>query len=153
VAKLVDELVAPGLIGQDPYDVAVLRDRGYDRKRDRGHDGDQIVDAISAGDIALYDLLGKTQGKPVPKLLGGADREEIPCYVSGVPAVTAKAQADHIRGWQEKGFNCFPIPLGFGVKEDIAHTEEVRPAPTTAPAGLMKGIKVEIDAIARMPAK
>ena len=90
VAQLVNELVAPGLIGEDPYDVAVLRDRGYDKMRDRGHDSGQIVDAISACDIALYDLLGKAQGKPVHKLLGGAYRQEIPCYVSGVPAVSVE---------------------------------------------------------------
>jgi L-alanine-DL-glutamate epimerase-like enolase superfamily enzyme len=126
VAQLVNELVAPGLIGEDPYDVAVLRDRGYDKMRDRGHDSGQIVDAISACDIALYDLLGKAQGKPVHKLLGGAYRQEIPCYVSGVPAVSVEEQADHIRGWQAKGFNRFKISLGYGVKEDITHMEGMR---------------------------
>lgn len=126
VARIVDELVAPGLIGEDPCDCAVLRDRLYDRLRDRGHDGGHFVDAISACDIALYDILGKAQNKQVHKLLGGAYRQEIPCYVSGVPAVSVEEQADHIRKWQEQGFNRFKISLGFGVRKDIAHMEGIR---------------------------
>jgi L-alanine-DL-glutamate epimerase-like enolase superfamily enzyme len=137
VAQLVDELVAPGLIGQDPCDVAVLRDQGYDRMRDRGHDGGQIIDAISACDIALYDLIGKAQGKPVHKLLGGAYRTKIPCYVSGVPAVSVPEQADHIRAWQEKGFHRFKLSLGYGVKEDIAHMEGLRKELGAAPTFLI----------------
>lgn len=126
VAQLVNELVAPGYLGQDPHDYAVLRDRAYDRLRDRGHDSGQYVDAISACDIALHDLLGKVHGKPVHQLLGGAYRQEIPCYVSGVPAVSVAEQADHMRRWQEQGFNRFKISLGYGVKQDIAHMEGLR---------------------------
>ncbi len=126
VAKMVDELVAPGLIGEDPSDCAVLRDRLYDRLRDRGHDGGHYIDAISACDIALYDILGQAQQKPVHKILGGAYRSEIPCYVSGVPAADYQEQADHIRKWQEQDFNRFKISLGFGVKQDIAHMEGLR---------------------------
>jgi len=126
VAQLVDELIAPGLIGEDPHDYAVLRDRCYDRMRDRGHDGGHFCDALALCDIALYDIVGKALGKPVHKLLGGAYSQEIPCYVSGVPAVSVAEQADHIREWQQKGFNRFKISLGYGVKQDIAHMEGLR---------------------------
>jgi len=44
-----------------------------------GHAGAEMR-AISAVDIALWDLLGKATGQPVYQLLGGASRERIPTY-------------------------------------------------------------------------
>ena len=126
VGKLVDELVAPRLIGEDPYDRAVLRDRIYDQLRDRGHDAGFMVDAISACDIALWDIVGKAAGQPVYKLLGGSYRENIPCYVSGVPAESVEEQIDRIKEWIEKGFTAFKISLGLGVRKDIQHVEKLR---------------------------
>lgn len=38
--------------------------------------------AISAVDLAIYDLLGKITGQPVYNLLGGRTKEEIPYYVT-----------------------------------------------------------------------
>ena len=38
--------------------------------------------AISAIDIAIWDLMGKLVGKPVFKLLGGRTKEKIPVYYS-----------------------------------------------------------------------
>ena len=38
--------------------------------------------AISAVDLAIWDILGKSVGKPVFKLLGGRTKEKIPCYYS-----------------------------------------------------------------------
>ena len=43
----------------------------------------QLVTAMSAIDIALWDLKGKAIGKPVHALLGGALRERVPAYVTG----------------------------------------------------------------------
>lgn len=128
VGKLVDELVAPHLIGADPFDRVVLRDRLYDQLRDRGHDAGFMVDAISACDIALWDIVGKAIGQPVYKLLGGSYRETIPCYVSGVPAETVEEQIDRINEWIEKGFTAFKISLGYGVRKDVLHVEKLRRA-------------------------
>src|SRR5207244_3034945 len=43
----------------------------------------QLVTAISAIDIALWDLMGKATGRPVVALLGGALRSRVPAYVTG----------------------------------------------------------------------
>jgi L-rhamnonate dehydratase len=42
-----------------------------------------VVNAISGVDLALYDLLGRLRGEPVYQLLGGAVRDELPCYATG----------------------------------------------------------------------
>ena len=128
VARLVDELLVPRLLGTDPRDRVVLRDRMYNIMRDRGHDAGYLNDAIAACDIALWDIIGKAAGQPIYKLLGGSYRDSIPCYVSGVPAGSAEEQIERMREWVEKGFHAFKISLGFGVDEDIAHIGKLRQA-------------------------
>lgn len=128
VAQYVHTLIAPGLIGRNPHNVAVLRDFLYDQFRDRGHDSGPILDAIAACDIALWDLRGKATGLPVHQLLGGCYRDPVPCYVSGVPAVTPEEQAEKILQWREKGFHAFKLSLGFGVAADIEHMTRLREA-------------------------
>src|SRR5207249_7872006 len=47
------------------------------------HQRRQLVTAISAIDIALWDLMGKATSRPVHALLGGALRSKVPAYVTG----------------------------------------------------------------------
>ena len=128
VARYVHELIAPGLLGRSPHDVAVLRDFLYDQFRDRGHDSGPIFDAISACDIALWDLRGQDTGLPVYQLLGGSYHDPVPCYVGRVPALTPEEQAGKILEWKARGFNAFKLSLGFGVDADIDHVARVREA-------------------------
>jgi L-alanine-DL-glutamate epimerase-like enolase superfamily enzyme len=121
-------LVAPALIGEDPFDRVRLRDRIYDFTRDRGHDAGFMVDAISACDIALWDLVGQATGKPVWQMLGGTYHESLPCYVSGVPATSDEERIEKIRDWVSKGFTRIKLALGFGVKEDARIVRGVREA-------------------------
>ena len=128
VGQIVKELVAPALIGEDPFDRVKLRDRIYDFTRDRGHDAGFMVDAISACDIALWDLVGQATEKPIWQLLGGTYHENLPCYVSGVPATSTQERLDKIQTWVDKGFTSIKLALGFGVKEDTQIVSEVRDA-------------------------
>ena len=105
-----------------------LRDRIYDFTRDRGHDAGFMVDAISACDIALWDLIGQATGKPIWQLLGGTYHDTLPCYVSGVPATSSQERIDKIRDWTNKGFTRIKLALGFGVNQDATIIREVREA-------------------------
>lgn len=49
-----------------------------------------VINAISAVDLALYDLLGKVRGEPVHALLGGPVRDELVCYATGARPDLAK---------------------------------------------------------------
>jgi galactonate dehydratase len=113
---LVKELIEPRLLGADPFDREKLRDLLYDQMRERGHESGFYVDAVSACDIALWDLIGRATDRPIHQLLGGARRDRLPCYVSGVPADSVDEQIEAIEGWLERGFNRFKISLGFGVR-------------------------------------
>jgi len=128
VGQIVNELVAPALIDQDPFDRVYLRDRIYDFTRDRGHDAGFMVDAISACDIALWDIVGKKTNKPIYQLLGGTYHSELPCYVSGVPATSTAEQIEKIRDWVAKGFTRIKLALGFGVVEDAETIRQIREA-------------------------
>ena len=73
--------IAPGIIGADPLDHAVIHDRLLHKLVKLGPEG-ALGGALAALDIALWDLKGKLLGQPIHKLLGGAWRTELPFYAS-----------------------------------------------------------------------
>ena len=89
------------LLGQDPTRIEHLWQMLY-----RGHyfEGGKIAGAVVAAvDIALWDILGKSLGVPVYKLLGGACRDFVPCFASAGalsgPDVVDRARELAAAGW------------------------------------------------------
>ena len=128
VQQIIEQLLAPALIGRSPLDVNVLWNVMYDLMRERGYYGGFMLDAISACDIALWDLCGKILGQPVHKLLGGAFRDEIPCYVSGLPRPTAAERVALAQEYTEQGFEAFKLAAGHGVRADAKSVGALRDA-------------------------
>ena len=81
VAKKTMIYLKPLLINEDPFDYAYLWEKMYRRTLAWGRKGVGMT-AISAVDIAIWDLIGKITKKPVFKLLGGRTKEKIPVYAS-----------------------------------------------------------------------
>ncbi len=79
VARVVHDTLADVLIGQDPTRIELLWHHMFKVVHYAGYAGAEMR-AISAIDIALWDLLGKSTGRPVYELLGGASRDTIPIY-------------------------------------------------------------------------
>ena len=68
------------LIGRDPMRIGGLWQEMY---RSQYFEGGRILTAaIAAIDIALYDIAGKALGVPVYQLLGGKQRDFVPCFAS-----------------------------------------------------------------------
>lgn len=128
VCTIVDQLLAPALIGRDPLAGAVLWHVMYDLMRERGHYGGFMLDAISACDIALWDLRGKLLGQPVCMLAGGAFHDSIGCYVSGLPKPTDQERVVLAENWTKKGFQRFKLAAGFGVDADSTSLGMLRSA-------------------------
>jgi len=71
--------LAPVLLGRDPFEIDKLWADMFLAVSYSGWAGAEIR-AISAIDIALWDLKGKALGAPIYQLLGGASRQSIPTY-------------------------------------------------------------------------
>jgi len=94
LVHLLNHEVGPQLIGRDPADIGPIWERLYNGVRHEmagasGHAMPELsrrglsVAAISAVDIALWDILGKSLGVPVWRLLGGRKADRLPAYASG----------------------------------------------------------------------
>ncbi|MEN3609063.1 mandelate racemase/muconate lactonizing enzyme family protein [Plantactinospora sp. ZYX-F-223] len=125
---IVDRLLSPALIGQDPRRVRPLWARLTGLMRERGHLVGHQADALAAVDTALWDLAGKAYGAPVHALLGGAYRTEVPTYVSGLPKPTDAARAELARDWVRQGVRAIKLHLGHGVDADLATYDAVAAA-------------------------
>jgi D-galactarolactone cycloisomerase len=128
---VIDELYAPRLIGRDPMDTTVIWEALYAAMRDYGRSGFPVA-ALSAVDIALWDLKGIALSQPVAKLLGGAFRTQLTAYATGlyrhdVPDHAA-ALAAEARGYVADGFGAMKLKVGFGVEEDARNARAVREA-------------------------
>ena len=67
----------PFLVGRDPTQIEAIWEDLYEGPRWRGG---PLTAAISAVDIALWDILGQAVGQPIYKLLGGPIRDKIRVY-------------------------------------------------------------------------
>ncbi|MEZ4678934.1 MAG: hypothetical protein R2932_32435 [Caldilineaceae bacterium] len=67
------------LIGRDPMRIGAHWQEMY---RSQYFEGAVLTAAISAIDIALYDIAGKALGVPVYQLLGGKQRDFVPCFAT-----------------------------------------------------------------------
>ena len=86
------------LLGADPFRIAHLWQQLYRSQYFEG--GRVLTAAMSAIDIALYDLKGKALGVPVYELLGGRVRDRVPSLASTRATTTegVLAQARHFVG-------------------------------------------------------
>ncbi|MFO1151647.1 MAG: mandelate racemase/muconate lactonizing enzyme family protein [Alsobacter sp.] len=71
--------IGPMMVGEDPAQIERLWHRLFRSFTYMGSRG-AAVECLSAIDIALWDIRGKTLGKPIYELLGGPVREDIPLY-------------------------------------------------------------------------
>ncbi|CAN5849465.1 D-galactarolactone cycloisomerase [soil metagenome] len=80
--QVVEQLIAPLVIGQDPMATGRLWDEIAFRLRWAYHSF-APYSALSGVDLALWDLKGKLLGRPVAELLGGAVHTRVPAYATG----------------------------------------------------------------------
>ncbi|WDV45812.1 mandelate racemase/muconate lactonizing enzyme family protein [Clostridiaceae bacterium M8S5] len=108
------------LIGENPLEIEKLWNKMYEGSNYMGRRGAGIH-AISAIDIALWDIAGKYHKVPVYKLLGGKYRDKIRAYGTFIPADTVKENKQIVRDLKNKGFNS--LKFGGGVLGDDPDTD------------------------------
>ena len=116
VKKTIDTYLAPLVVGEDPFDFSYIWEKMYRRTHAWGRRGLGMV-AISAVDIALWDILGKLTNKPVFKLLGGRTKEKIPVYASKLYSQPIKNLQQEAENYKKQGFTMFKMRFGWGPKD------------------------------------
>jgi len=131
------------LAGEEPHDVELLWDRMYDLTSYYGRRG-AVIHAISAVDIALWDIRGKVLGKPLSELLGNKRRERILAYGTVYPLGNTP---DEVRRMIDRGLKlglkAIKIVADPFWRNDLEHTKALIRA---ARAHVGPDIKLMVDA-------
>lgn len=119
----------PLLLGADPEFTEALWQSLWREINFFGHKGVSVF-ALSAIDMALWDLRGKALGRPIHRLLGGC-RSAVPTYASG--GLWLGASIDELvaeaRGFVASGFRAMKMRLGRPrLEEDVERVAAVRAA-------------------------
>src|SRR5205809_5577768 len=101
--QVIDQYLAPLLVGADPWDLEFLWQHMYRKTMAFGRKGIAMV-AISALDIALWDILGKSAKQPIYRLLGGKTKPRIPVYASRLYSVDLEELAKEAKRYKYEGF-------------------------------------------------
>lgn len=112
VATLIGRLSGPAIIGLDAENTDSIFDRLYHLNHARGHTTSFTIDAITALDIALWDIKGKAKGKPVNKLLNKKVVKELPLYVSGLRRPDLKDKIELAKRVVSEGYKGIKIFSG-----------------------------------------
>ncbi len=110
---LIDTYLKPLLIGADPWDTEYLWQQMYRRTMAFGRKGVAMT-AISAVDIALWDILGKDAKQPVYRLLGGRTKERIPVYASRLYSMPLDELRVEAQKYKDEGYQAMKLRFGWG---------------------------------------
>jgi len=100
------------VVGENPLEVERLWYKMYRGSIYYGRRG-AALQAISAIDIALWDIMGKFYRQPVHILLGGKWRDKVRAYASTLFRPTPEAMRESARRYLDEGFTA--IKFGWGV--------------------------------------
>lgn len=123
------EYLAPHVIGEDPLHVEAVWSKMYRQSLDYARRG-VLVAAISAVDIALWDLRGKQLNQPASVLLGGRRRDKIKVYATGMYFTAADdlpgKLIDEAKTYVDQGYQAVKMKVGLGVAQDVRHVRALR---------------------------
>ena len=133
--EIIKDLATQFVIGADPFKIELLWQKIYATDHDYRHPGLALTPALSAIEMACWDIVGKALNQPVYNLLGGQYHEKLRAYAymphGGIwenPEKAGEIAADLM----EKGntamkfdpFPIFPAPRDIPLK-DIAHLGKI----------------------------
>lgn len=130
VLKSLVDIAFPAMKGSDPCRPAMIMERLKQKMQPH-------PSALAAVDMALYDIMGKSAGLPVWKLLGGfRDRMRTSITIGILPV---RETVERARERVSEGFRCVKLKGGLDVDSDIERVCRVREA-------LGRGIEIRFDA-------
>jgi L-alanine-DL-glutamate epimerase-like enolase superfamily enzyme len=129
-ALVLHRQIAPYALGWDCFDIAGVLQQIRDREHK--YPGSYLRRAMAGLDTALWDMLGKREGKPVCSLIGGTPGT-FRAYGSSMRRdITPRDEAERlVRLRDEKGFDAFKFRIGSEVGHDVdewpGRTEDIIP--------------------------
>ncbi|HTM49190.1 MAG TPA: mandelate racemase/muconate lactonizing enzyme family protein [Bryobacteraceae bacterium] len=128
-ASAVNDFFAPHLTGRDPRDTETLWHFLFARGIDYGQKG-LLLAAISALDIAFWDLKAQAAGLSLYRLLGASETESVPCYATGFyfggPGCLEGKFEREAALYLERGFRAAKMKVGLGIERDAELVGAVR---------------------------
>ena len=126
VHATVERYLAPLLAGREAADIAALWQAMWWATHYGGRGGAAVL-AISAVDIALWDLAARRAGQPLWRHLGGFD-PRVPCYAGGIDLMfPLEALLEQTEGNLAKGFRAIKMKVGRArLSEDVARVAAMR---------------------------
>jgi L-rhamnonate dehydratase len=118
------------LVGEDPLHTERLWDTMYHGTLWMGRGG-VTIEAISAVDIALWDIKGKALGLPMHTLLGGARRDALPVYASMLFEHDRGLMRERAQRYAAEGYRAVKFgwgPMGPDLSTDVALVRAAREA-------------------------
>lgn len=126
VLSMIERDLAPVLLDEDPRRIEHIWQKMWWRLHWTGRGGAAVL-AISAVDIALWDLEGKRQKEPLWRMLGG-HHTRVEAYAGGVDLnFTLEALEKQTRGFLARGFRTIKMKVGRPrLSEDLARVAAIR---------------------------
>ena len=121
--QVIDLYLKPLLLGQNPFDSEYLWQIMYRQTMAFGRKGIGMV-AISAVDIAIWDILGKATGQPVFRLLGGKTKPKIPVYASRLYCQALEALEKEAQQYKDQGYRAMKLRFGWGPVDGAAGMQQ-----------------------------
>jgi len=148
ICEQITKEIAPLLVGEDPRDHERLWHKCFYRLNPRYQTG-AFSSALSAVDIALWDIKGKHLQEPVWRLLGGS-RQTVPAYITfGLGSYNREQLVEAARYWISQGHDKLKMVVGANrdavdIAEDAARVRLVREA-------VGDDVELMIDANCKLP--
>lgn len=129
-AAIIHDIFAPWLLGSDPLNRLGIWQKMYHNLYNANLIGGFGGNAISAIDIALWDIAGKAAGQPICDLLGGRIRDRVAVYATGLYYTEGEFPnrlLDEARGYVDAGFMGMKTKVGgLQLAEDIKRVAALR---------------------------
>ena len=143
--QVIDLYLKPLLIGADPWNIEFLWQHMYRKTMAFGRKGIGMA-AISAVDIALWDLLGKSANQPVFRLLGGRTKPRIPVYASRLYSVELSELAAEAKRYKKEGYRAMKLRFSWGPSDGASGMQQNVELVRTVRQAVGDGIDVMADA-------
>lgn len=133
LAGTINEVIGPQMIGEDPLNIDAIWTKSLKlqvpsclKKGTSKSSSNLLYVAMSLLDIALWDLKGKIEDKPICELLGEVKQDKVRLYASGGMYMPPEGYAEEAASAVKNGFDAYKMRPGVGPESDVKIIEAIK---------------------------